>query len=961
MRINDSPLTVNVHCSTFVPSLLLILVLSAPLPAAQSSNFDPYPLQPPDTSSPRDTLQGFLTDTARVIKAWRRNEFDSRIFRYFVNASEVLDFSTTPESEAFSVKIERMLFLKEILDRVELPPTNKIPGDNEVKLGRVTKWTIPHTRITIARIEDGPRAGEFLFSAATVRQLDAFYRLARNLPYKATATTPGAYEAWKASGGSVEFERLLRQRLKKVDTSSPQSTLAGFLESINRAYALVMDTNAKLKANPPAISRDQALKNSQIADNFLDRAIDTLDLSQVPEAHRQDSGLEAALQLKEVLDRVPLPFLEAIPDAQTIKATRKRASGSSSPAGGAYRWQYPNTEIEFVEITEGERKGEFLFSANTVKRAGEFYRKVSDLPYRGEFRMADYSNYEWAGISKGFYEYYISTPGHLIAEARLFGRLIDHLPAWFQTRFGGEMAWQWLAVFIVALVTAALGILVFRLTKRFAEGLKSPLNRWTELLAPALAGVIVEGCVEFLDSEANITGTLLISVRACGNIIVTVLVVWSVVRLCRAIGESLAAAPQVRELRIDANLVRIGMSVIAFLAGSLIIIYSLKQLGADMVPLLAGLGVGGLAIALAAQRTFANFIGSLILFANKPVQVGDFCRYGDQIGTVEYIGLLSTRIRSLERTIVTVPNAEFSEMKLDNFTKRDMRLFKTVLQLRYETTAEQMRYILAKLREMLLAHPKVLPAPARVRLVGYGAYSKDLEVFAYLDCQDQDTFLAMQEDVLLRMEDIIAEAGSGFAFPSQTTYLSRDSGLDAERQDAAEAQVDEWRERGKLPFPEFDDQEREHLKGILDYPPKGSPHYALPTSPTYAYPGGDSSTLSAEDLADLPSLVAKLRGNDRLAKRMISGLSDATRKLLSAYDGGTDPVLKDALVNDLNAIICGSLIYEPESFSKVSLTVETQELLALNPKGENLQRLNRLLLQDAYPAELSRRASAVTY
>ncbi|MEM7025169.1 MAG: mechanosensitive ion channel family protein, partial [Pseudomonadota bacterium] len=275
----------------------------------------------------------------------------------------------------------------------------------------------------------------------------------------------------------------------------------------------------------------------------------------------------------------------------------------------------------------------------------------------------------------------------------------------------------------------------------------------------------------------------------------------------------------------DATLWRIASRVVGFLIGAWIVIAGAQDLGADMVPLIAGLGVGGLAVALAAQRTLANFIGSVILFMNKPVRVGDFCRYGDQIGTVEQIGLISTRIRTLERTVVTVPNAEFSEMKLDNFNRRDQRLLKTVLQLRYETTPEQLRYVLAQLRQLIVGHPMVTPDPARVRFVAFGPYSKDIEVFAYLRCQDQNTFLAIQEDLLLRMEDIVSAAGSGFAFPSQTAYLARDTALDAAKSKDAEAQVARWRRSGRLPFPDFQDEHQERLTDVLDYPPKGSPNY----------------------------------------------------------------------------------------------------------------------------------------
>jgi MscS family membrane protein len=309
----------------------------------------------------------------------------------------------------------------------------------------------------------------------------------------------------------------------------------------------------------------------------------------------------------------------------------------------------------------------------------------------------------------------------------------------------------------------------------------------------------------------------------------------------QAVAETIVASPRIPDESIDASLLRLVGRILGFFAGGWVFVAGARRLGIDVVPLLAGLGVGGLAVALAAQRTFANVIGGAVLFATRPVRVGDFCRYGDQIGTVEDIGLLSTRIRSLERTIVTVPNAEFSEMKLDNFQVRDRRLLKTVLQLRYETTADQLRFVLAKLRELLLGHPKVTPDPARARFLGYGSYSKDIEIFAYLRCQDQDTFLAIQEDIMLRIEDIVREAGADFAFPSQTAYLARDRGLDSERAQRAAGQVTHWRGRGKLPFPEFEEEERERLEDILDYPPKGSPHFTphdrTPDAPRGETPG----------------------------------------------------------------------------------------------------------------------------
>jgi MscS family membrane protein len=116
----------------------------------------------------------------------------------------------------------------------------------------------------------------------------------------------------------------------------------------------------------------------------------------------------------------------------------------------------------------------------------------------------------------------------------------------------------------------------------------------------------------------------------------------------------------------------------------------------------------------------------------------------------------------------------------------------------------------------------VSPDPARVRFAGFGAYSLDVEIFAYVLSADYNAYMGVLEDLNLRIMDLVEEAGTGFAFPSQTTYLTRDKALDAERAKAAEGQVEDWRSNDALPFPEPDPQRRQELAGTLDYPPKGS-------------------------------------------------------------------------------------------------------------------------------------------
>jgi MscS family membrane protein len=267
------------------------------------------------------------------------------------------------------------------------------------------------------------------------------------------------------------------------------------------------------------------------------------------------------------------------------------------------------------------------------------------------------------------------------------------------------------------------------------------------------------------------------------------------------------------------QLVRKLVKVLAVMVGTLFIFYIA---GVNLTAVIAGLGVGGIAVALAAQKTLENLIGGITIVSDQPIRVGDFCRVGDYRGTVQMVGLRSTRIRTLDRTIVSIPNGQLATMSLENFTMRDKIWFNHTFGLRYETTPEQLRYILAEIREMLYGHPKVESSSARVRFIGFGGSSLNLEIFAYVTETVYETYLHIQEDLLLRIMDIVEGSGSGFAFPSQTTYLATDAGMDAGKAQEAILKVREWRERGELPFPDFSPETIAKINNQLEYPPPDS-------------------------------------------------------------------------------------------------------------------------------------------
>lgn len=246
------------------------------------------------------------------------------------------------------------------------------------------------------------------------------------------------------------------------------------------------------------------------------------------------------------------------------------------------------------------------------------------------------------------------------------------------------------------------------------------------------------------------------------------------------------------------------------------------MIGINLTPVLAGLGVGGIAVALASQKTLENLFGGMMVIGDSPIRIGHFCRVGTMAGTVEDIGLRSTRIRTPARTVISIPNADLASQSIENLAARDKMLFNHTITLRYETTADQLRFVLAGVRTLLYQHEKVESPSVRVRLLRFAPSGLDIELFAYVEAIDLEPFLAIQEDLLLRLLDIIESGGTALAFPSQTMYFTRDAGVDRDKSGEAVDAVRAWREQGEVPFPDFSPERKASMRGAIEYPPRDS-------------------------------------------------------------------------------------------------------------------------------------------
>lgn len=215
---------------------------------------------------------------------------------------------------------------------------------------------------------------------------------------------------------------------------------------------------------------------------------------------------------------------------------------------------------------------------------------------------------------------------------------------------------------------------------------------------------------------------------------------------------------------------RLGIWIIA-------LIVALALLGLNVTATLAGLGIGGLAVALAAQKTLENLLGGVSLLMDKAVQVGDFCKIGDRLGTVEDVGLRSLKLRTLDQNLLVVPNGSLAQMQFENMTSRSKLLINQHFSLRIETKVDQLRFVLDNVQSMLNDNPAIESETSRLRVTQFAGAAFELELFAYANTGDWTELTAIRQDVILKIAEIIEAAGTELdAYTTDVRILRRGRG-----------------------------------------------------------------------------------------------------------------------------------------------------------------------------------------
>jgi MscS family membrane protein len=519
--------------------------------------------------------------------------------------------------------------------------------------------------------------------------------------------------------------------LEPLDTTSPRATF-----ETARALGDDLDAAFSAYAADPSFARQRALRA------VLARADRLFDLRDTAVALRSEAGRAAFASLKDVLMRLPPLDPAALP---------------ADPATAPDRVRLPGTEIEVVRIAEGPDRSDFLFSADTVQRLPEFRDRILAYPI---LNPAPYASWR---------EEQIRFTGPLVPWV-----LAHAMPAALETLVLGTPLWKLAAIALIALaVWLAAQWAALALRRAAAAG--PVVGQLWRLSVPVVACVLILLARACLNGQIILSGTAFRIGQAVSLAGLVLSVAWIARSLIALVAEAIVAAPAFVEHEYDTHLVRLVSRVTGLVAAAAVIVYGANLLGVPLLGLVAGVGVGGFALALAAQSTVENLFGGVSIFADRPFRVGDFIIYQGGQGYVEAIGPRSTRIRALDGMLITVPNADLAKMQVTNKTTRDSTLFRHAIGF----AQTSFRPALAEFSRRMLDEIGHCPLddaaeqPPWVRVVGLGPDSIDVEICADLIARDEDDFTRQQEALLLAALAHAEALGLAFASPIQIVAITR--------------------------------------------------------------------------------------------------------------------------------------------------------------------------------------------
>ena len=470
------------------------------------------------------------------------------------------------------------------------------------------------------------------------------------------------------------------------------------------------------------------------AEADLEKALKCLDLKEFPVIIRPEKGKQSAVYLKEVLDRIYVPDWKQIPSEENSSVLMK--------------WTVPDTEITVQRVGAGDREGEFLFSSDTVQRSEEFFRKTRHMPYLAG-----------TGNGAGY-----STPW----EERLF-------PVWSQKKYFSLQLWQWIgipAAFLLGIMIRYLSRIIFYILIRLAR--KTP-GEWDErvLLAALQPGgyLLAAGFWFILLYASGIEGRAFSVLGFILKAVFSYAFIFLISRLCDVVTLFLKNRAEKSKSVLDEQLVPLLSRTIKLTAVTVTVLLCVQNMGINVLSILAGLGIGGLAIALAAKDTAANLFGSVMIFLDKPFLVGDHVIIGSSEGSVEEIGFRSTRLRTWDDSIVSIPNSTVASANINNMGMRRCRRTNVTLNVTYDTSSLKMEAFLEGIKNILRKRPVVHQDTMIVGFSTMNSSSLDIIMHFYADTKDWAEDIELRQNIYIEIMHLAEETGVSFAYPSQSLYV----------------------------------------------------------------------------------------------------------------------------------------------------------------------------------------------
>jgi len=502
--------------------------------------------------------------------------------------------------------------------------------------------------------------------------------------------------------------------LQPVDTSSPRSTLSSFLEIINAAYVEMGKLKISyINSNRLYFSEGE---NEQIywvrkQVGVASRALD-LSTSQLGIVASDELADRRTLQLKSILDRLELPPLDSIPDAEMMESLTFK------------RWTIPDTSITIQLIKEGPRAGEYLFTANTVERLPDFYDSMKGIQYL-------------AGGSPGWYESYRN--GTLGLAEIVPYQWTSNMPSWAMLVVMDQPVWRWIGLIIVLFVSVVLFIMlkniVYFLSMRFSfSQYYSNCRKFSWLVALLILLPLV---TYFIINYVRISGEFREVFSVLAVISFYLLLSWMVWVSTDLISNYITETKSLFSGGIDSQFIRISSRLVSIVFVVIILVFGAQQLGFPAYSIFAGLGIGGLAVALAAQENLSNLLGSLVIMVEKPFRVGHSIRFAGVEGKVESIGFRSVQIRTFYNSVVSIPSREVISSSIDNMELRQYRRTKLKIRIDYDTPTKKIKKLIEGIKKIIIENEHTR--------------KDNFHIYMHLEVPDWPTELVQREEIFLEI------------------------------------------------------------------------------------------------------------------------------------------------------------------------------------------------------------------